>query len=135
MKAVLSDPIAFWSNLLAVGTTVALVGFAYRLIVMRVKMPVRMLAWAGIVIGYYAINVPSSIIPQYLLRGNPGSEILPAVLYGYETYFPQAIFDILITSLVFVALPSAYTRPLWYGLKKAQEQTTERISSMTRSNL
>jgi hypothetical protein len=38
-------------------------------------------------------------------------------LYGYETYFPQAIFDIVITSLVFIALPARYTRPLWYEVQ------------------
>jgi hypothetical protein len=121
MQAVLSDPITFWSNLFAVGTAVALVGIAYRLIFKRLKMPGRLVAWAGIVIAYYALIVPSSIIPQYLLHGNLASEILPAVQYTYKIYFPQAIFDIFITSLVFIALPSTYTRPLWYVPKKALE--------------
>jgi hypothetical protein len=66
MKALLSDSITFWSNLLALGATVVLVSFAYRLIFERLKMPARLLAWATIVIGYYAVSVPSSIVPQYL---------------------------------------------------------------------
>ena len=122
MKAVLGDPITFWSNLLALGATVVLVSFAYRLIFERLKMPARLLAWAIIVIGYYAVSVPSSIVPQYLLQGNAGSEILPAVLDGYGIYFPQAIFDIFLTSLVLIALPSAYTRPLWHAPKTAPIQ-------------
>lgn len=125
MKAVLSDPITFWSNLFALGITIALVGLAYRLIFERLKMPVRLLAWAGIVIAYYAVSIPASIIPQYLLNAEPASEILPAVLYGYKTYVPQAIFDIVITSLVFIALPPAYTRPRWYEPKQASVQNSE----------
>jgi hypothetical protein len=135
MKAVLSDPVTFWSNLLALGITIALVGFAYRLIFERLKMPVRLLAWAGILIVYYAISIPSSIIPQYLLNGEPASEILPAVLYGYETYLPQAIFDIFITSLVFIALPERYRRPLWYRPKKALDQNDEVLGEQENSAL
>lgn len=118
IKEILSDPVVFWSNLLAVGTTLVLLGFAYRLIFEHLKMPVRLLACAGIVIAYYAISTPSTITPQYLLHDSPASEILPAILYGYKTYFPQAIFDIFITSLVFIALPARYARPLWYKPKQ-----------------
>jgi hypothetical protein len=122
MKEILSDPINLRSNLFALGAVVALVGFAYCLIFERLKMPIRLLAWAGIVIAYYAIIVPSTIIPQYLLHEHPTSEILPAVVYGYETYFPQAIFDIFITSLIFIALPERYRRPQWFKPMKTEEQ-------------
>ena len=122
VKAILTVPTIFWSNLRALGITVVLVGFAYRLIFERVKMPARLLPWAGIVIIYYVISIPSSIIPQYFLLGDPISEILPAVLYGYKTYLPQALFDIFFTSLVFIALPARYGRPLWYESKKAPAQ-------------
>ena len=122
MKEIITIPAVFWSNLLALGTTMALVGFAYRLIFERLKMPARLLAWAGIIIAYYFISIPASIIPQYFLLGDPSSEILPAVLGAYTTYIPQAIFDICFTSLVFIALPARYRRPLWYESKKAPEQ-------------
>jgi len=121
MKEIITIPAIFWSNLLALGTTVALVGFAYRLIFEYVKMPARLLTWAGIIIAYYFISIPSSVIPQYLLLGDPTSDILPAVLYTYGTYLPQAIFDIIITSLVFIALPARYTRPLWYEPEKTPD--------------
>ncbi len=114
VAAIVTIPAVFWSNLLALGITVAAIGFAYRLIFERLKMPARLLAWAGIIIVWYLISLPLSLVPQYLLLGNPPSEILPAIQYGYESYFPQAIFDIVITSLVFVALPATYARPLWY---------------------
>jgi hypothetical protein len=122
VAAIVTSPAVFWSNLLALGITVAVIGFAYRLIFERLKMPARLLAWAGIIIVWYLISIPSSIIPQYLLLGDSPSEILPAIQYGYETYFPQAIFDIVITSLIFIALPAAYARPLWYEPKKVGVQ-------------
>jgi len=125
IKEIITVPAVFWSNLLALGTTVALVSFGYRLIFERLKMPVRLLAWAGIIIAYYFISIPSSVIPQYLLLGDPTSEILPAVLFGYKTYIPQAIFDIFFTSLVFIALPRRYLKPLWYEPKLAQGQNGE----------
>jgi hypothetical protein len=125
IKAVLSDPVVIWSNLLALGTLTALIGFAYCLIFERVVMPARLLPWAGIVIAYYVITLPSAMIPQYYLGGEPTYEILPAILGAYKDYIPQAIFDIFITSLVFIALPARYRRPLWYGPKKVPDQNGE----------
>lgn len=113
-KAILNDPASFWSNVIALVITMALVSFAYRLTFERLKSPIRLLAWAGIVLAGYALLVPASTTPQYVLNGDPVSEILPAILYGYQTYLPQVVFDIIITCLVFIALPAAYARPLWY---------------------
>lgn len=113
LKAVITDPAVFWSNLLAVGTILALVGFAYRFIFERWRMPARLLPWAGIVIAYYLLVSPVSITLQNL-SVDTASLILPEVLYSYETYIPQAIFDIFITSLIFIALPLRYSRPLWF---------------------
>ncbi len=121
MKALLATPAVFWVNVIALALNFTLVGLAYRLIFTRARMPLRLLLWAAVVIGFYAIVNPTSIIPQYLLLGDPVSEIWPAVLYGYESQAPQAIFDIFVTSLVFIALPAAYTRPLWYERKPAGE--------------
>lgn len=114
MKAIITVPSIFWSNVLMLGMIEILVGFGYRFIYERVKMPARLLPWAGIVIAYYLLNSPISITLQYFLLGDPLSEVPPAVLYSYQTYVPQAIFDIIITSLIFIALPARYLRPLWY---------------------
>jgi hypothetical protein len=111
MVEIMSDPVVFWTNLLVVGTLVALAGFAYRSIFERVKMPGRLLLWAGIVIAVYIINSPANLVPQYYLHGEVG--VLPAILTSYRVYIPQAIFDIFCTSLVFIALPARYRRPLW----------------------
>jgi hypothetical protein len=116
--------------MLVVGTLVALVGLAYRLIFERTKMPVRLLLWAGIVIVMYIINSPANLVLQYYLYGEVG--VLPAILGAYRVYVPQAIFDIVFTSLVFIALPSSYTRPLWYEPAKVLEQTDKVLDGMTR---
>lgn len=126
MKAVITVPAIFWSNIFALGTTAALVGFAYRFIYERVKMPARLLAWAGIVIAFYVVALPASLTPQYLLLGNPPFEILPAVRSAYSTYLPQAIFDVFLTSLVFIALPARYRRPLWYDVRAFPPPADER---------
>jgi nitrate/nitrite transporter NarK len=119
MKAVSSDPVVLWTNVVVMGTLVALIGFAYRLIFEHVKMPARLLPWAGLVIAFYLLSSPINIGIQFTLKGEAG--ILSAVLGSYKDYIPQAIFDIFFTSLVFTALPARYRRPLWYESKKAPE--------------
>jgi hypothetical protein len=120
LKEALSDPVIFWSNVIVTGTFVALVGFAYRLIFERVKMPARLLPWAGIVIAYYLLYLPANAGAQFYFNGDSG--FLSAILGSYNAYIPQVFFDIFITSLVFIALPSRYRRPLWYEPKKVPEQ-------------
>jgi hypothetical protein len=119
MKEILSDPVTLWSNVLVTGILLALVGFAYRLIFERVKMPARLLPWAGIVIIYYVFQSPILISLQFFISG--GVDLLSNILSSYQTYIPQAIFDICFTSLVFIALPARYRRPLWYESTKTSE--------------
>jgi len=125
MKAVIAIPAVFWSNLLMLGIIETLAGFGYRFIFERLKMPARLAPWAGIVIVYYLLNSPISLTLQYFLLGDPLSEVMPAVLYNYQTYIPQAIFDILITSLIFIALPARYLRPLWYEMPRTSAMPIE----------
>jgi hypothetical protein len=127
MVEALSSPDTYWSNLIALSTFTALVGFAYRLIFERVKMPLRLLPWAGIVITYYVITLPSAIIPQHYISGEPGYEILPAILASYKIYFPQAIFDIFFTSLVFIALSSRYLKPLWIPQRPVEKPMNDKV--------
>jgi len=112
VKAIIGDPVVFWTNLFVVGMLMVLVSFAYRMIFERVKMPLRLAFWAGIVIAVYLINSPANLILQYYLHEEVG--VLPSIIGAYRVYLPQAIFDNIITSLVFIALPARYTRPLWY---------------------
>lgn len=114
IKGVITIPAVFWSNVLVLGMIEIMVSFGYRFIFERLKMPARLLPWAGIVMAYYVLNSPISITLQYLISKDPLSEAPLAIFYSYQTYIPQAIFDIFITSLTFIALPGRYLRPLWY---------------------
>ena len=112
MKTIMSDPVILWTNLSVIGTLLVIVGFVYRWIFERVKMPYRLFLWAGVVITVYLINVPVIIILQFYFLHD--ADALPAIIGTYQDYLPQAIFDIFITSLVFIALPVRLSRPLWY---------------------
>lgn len=124
MVEIWSDPVVFWTNVLVVGTVVALVGFAYRSIFERLRMPWRLLLWAGIVAAVYIIIIPANLVLQHYFHGEVG--VLPVVLATYRVYVPQAIFDILCTSLVFIALPARYRRPLWIKARPAPPAAEEK---------
>lgn len=115
MKEFFSDPINLWSNMIVTGILVALTGFGYRLIYEHVKMPTRLLPWAGIVIAYYIFSGLLNISIQFFLHGEAG--VIPAILSSYRIHILQALFDIFFTSLVFIALPARYRKPLWYESK------------------
>ena len=117
----LSRPNIFWTNLLVPGFVMVLVGLGYRLVFERVNMPARLLPWAAIVIAYYVIISPTILIFQYYFGGDNFATLPSAILSIYKDYIPQAIFDIFITSLIFIALPARYRRPLWY--EKPQNAT------------
>jgi len=112
MQAIVFDPMSFWTNIFVLGMLMALVGFAYRFIFERVKMPQRILWWIGIVILVHVVNIPANLILQHYFNNETG--VLPIILSVYKIYIPQAFFDICIASLVLIALPVRYTRPLWY---------------------
>ena len=110
----LTRPNIFWTNMVIPGLVMALTSFGYSLVFERIKMPARLLPWAGIVIACYILQ-NSVIIPiQYYFGGDNFATLPSAVLSAYRAYIPQAIFDIFITSLIFIALPARYRRPLWY---------------------
>lgn len=115
MQAIVYDPVSFWTNIFVLGMLMVLVGFAYRFIFERVKMLQRILWWVGIVILVHVVNIPANLILQHYFHNEAG--VLPVILSVYKIYLPQAFFDIFITSLVFIALPVRYTRPLWYKLE------------------
>ena len=113
MQELLAAPEVFWPNTVTAGLSLALVGLAYRRIFERLKMPLRLVAWGGIIAAYYILLIPTNNAAQNLLLNDPVSEILPEILYGFQTLYPQAIFDIFFTSLVFIAMPARFRRPLW----------------------
>jgi len=123
MKVIIGDPANFWTNMLVVGILMVIVGFVYRLIFERVKMPARLLPWAGVVIFVYILNSPANITVQSYIKGEPS--VLPDILGSYRTYISQAIFDIFFTSLFFIALPERYRKPQWYESQQAPDRSGE----------
>ena len=119
MQAIANDPVIFWTNFFVLGMLMVLVGFAYRFIFERVELPQRLIWWVGIVILVHVVNIPANLILQHYFHNETG--VWPVILSAYRIYVPQALFDIFITSLVFIALPMRYTRPLWYEMKQASE--------------
>jgi len=119
MQAIVHDPVIFWTNMFVLGVLMSSVGFAYRLIFERVKMPSRLIWWIGIVFLVHVFNIPANLILQHYFHNETG--VLPIILSAYKIYMPQVFFDIFITSLVFIAIPVRYTRPLWYEFKQVSE--------------
>jgi hypothetical protein len=133
MKAVLSDPVMFWTNAIVMGGFMALIGFSYQSIYEHMKMPARILPWAGSVFVLYALHPSILLILQ--TNTNDIKIILTKALEGLKNGALQMLFDIFFTSLVFIALPPSYTHPLWYVPRKAPDQTAGHIKQHDPSNL
>ena len=93
-------------------------GFSYKLLVYnRLKMPTRIIGWAGLVgVYYYAVVAPGFILGNYFFY----PEITEQDLSLFQQYLviakgvaPEAGITILVTSLVLAALPRRHQRPLW----------------------
>lgn len=119
MQAIVYDPVIFWTNLFVLAVLMVLVGFVYRLVFEREKMPQRLVWWVGLVILVHLINIPANLLLQYYFHNETG--VFPVILTAYKIYVPQALFDIFITSLVFIALPVRYSRPRWYEFRQVVE--------------
>jgi hypothetical protein len=123
LQTIIFDPVIFWTNMFVLAMLMVFVAFAYRLFFERVNMPTRLLWWVGIVILVHVINIPANLMLQYYFHDETG--VFPAILGSYKAYVPQVLFDIFVTSLVFIALPKAFAHPLWYELSKSRELVVE----------
>ena len=119
MQAIAHDPAIFWTNMFVLGMLMIFVGFAYRFIFERIRMPQRLIWWIGIVFFVHVVNIPANLILQYYFHSVTG--VLPVIFSAYKIYIPQVFFDVFITSLVFIALPVRHSRPLWYEPMKLPE--------------
>jgi hypothetical protein len=97
-------------------------GFTYKKLVYdKLQMPARLLGWAGLVLAfYYVFAVPGFIIGQSLAYPDlyaefygDGATFLEAYAILGKGALPEAVLTTIITSLVLVALPRKYRRPLW----------------------
>ena len=117
LRAFLVDPLSFWTNSFLMGAFMALIGFCYRAIFERMKIPVRLLPWIGIILAHYAFHPP---ILEFLQTGKVN--FIRSMVGALDFYTLQILFDVFFTSLVFIALPASFAHPLWYASKKALDQ-------------
>lgn len=91
--------------------------FAYRFIFKRIKMPLRLVAWMGILVGYFMMMMvlfPLLNVEQY--------HFSPVAIIGFlqVAWFPalaEMLQTIIISSMILFALPEKYRKPLWYEPK------------------
>jgi hypothetical protein len=97
-------------------------GWAYKKLVFnRLRMPMLVLGWAGLVLEFYFFfAAPGFAIGQLMFYPDQftafyGEEVslVGAYLTLARGVAPEALITTLITSLVIVALPQRYRRPLW----------------------
>lgn len=97
-------------------------GWAYKKLVFnRMQMPVLVLGWAALVMVYYfVIAIPGFVTGQLLFYPDQyaafygeGASLIKAYLTLSQGVVPEALITMIITSLVIVALPRRYRRPLW----------------------
>lgn len=116
------EPVAVIPSLIAHVAGGVWMGFAYRkLVYERLAMPLRIGGWAALVLSYYyLVVVPGFVFGQALLMANDQIET-GVVLYFLPTAYailaqgvvPEALLTTAVTTLVFVAVPRKYHRPLW----------------------
>ena len=97
-------------------------GFTYKTLVHNpLKMPASLIGWVFLVLAYYYVFVvPGFVIGQALFYPEgfieaygAGTSLMRAyTILGWGA-LPEALLTALVTSLVFVALPVRYRRPLW----------------------
>ena len=97
-------------------------GWAYKKLVFnRMQMPMLVLGWAALVVVYYFVfAIPGFVVGQSLFYPDQyvdfygeGTSLIEAYLTLSQGVVPEALITTLITSLVIVALPRRYRRPLW----------------------
>ena len=87
--------------------------FAYkRLVYERLKMPARLIGWIVlIIIYYYILVVPGFAIGLVAFYGEP--DVLGLYLALAKGVVVEVLITTIVTTLVLLALPQKYHRPLW----------------------
>ena len=109
-----------WASLFAHILGGLWMGVSYKhLVYKRLKMPAMLAGWAALVLAYYYVFViPGFVIGQAFFY--PGREPVADVTALIRVYsllaqgvVPEALLTVLVTTLVFSALPRRHRRPLW----------------------
>ena len=121
-------PALYWANVISEGLILLpLFALAYRSIFGRIKMPLRLLAWAGLIAAFYILDVWLLPLLWWLFSGQTiDASFVQNAISGYESWLPQAISDVIITCLLWIALPERYRHPLWYEPKPVISPVTKK---------
>ena len=89
------------------------IAFAYKkLVYERLKMPARLIGWIVlIIIYYYILVVPGFAIGLVAFYGEP--DVLGLYLALAKGVVVEVLITTIVTTLVLLALPQKYHRPLW----------------------
>ena len=97
-------------------------GAAYKLLVYRrMKMPVLLAGWAGLVLVYYYLILAPTVVLMHAIGSLPPEfikrlgTVTPWKLYAKAAQLgtPEILTITLITTVIIAALPPKYRRPLW----------------------
>ena len=97
-----------------------LFGFLYKLLYQRIRMPLLLVGWSLLVVAYYYLFIIPMFVALLLLTGLErmsavfGQEL--SFLQAYTTLgqiaWPEAVATLIITTIILIALPKKYRRPL-----------------------
>jgi hypothetical protein len=89
-------------------------GFAYKkLVYNRLQMPLRLLGWIGSVIIYYFVFAVAGFAIGLSLFYGDKTSIMQLYLAIAKGVVWEVCIVVIVTTLVWFALPSRYTKPLW----------------------
>ncbi|KAF0151881.1 MAG: multi-sensor hybrid histidine kinase [Ignavibacteria bacterium] len=113
------------------------IGWAYKkLIFEKMKMPELILGWFFLILVYYFITYLPGYFITYFFFPNVyhslvGGELPPVetLLKLFRGWVPEIIFTSIYTSLVIIALPNRFRKPLWgRSISKEDNQGIKQIS-------
>ena len=109
------------ASLIAHSVSGLLLGSLYKPVYNRWRMPILLSVWVGLVTAYYYIFLLPTFLATISLA-DPGGI---AVIFGldlstFQAYrslgqaaFPEVLATLIVTSIILIALPGKYRRPLW----------------------
>ncbi|GIK43661.1 MAG: hypothetical protein BroJett011_74940 [Chloroflexota bacterium] len=110
-----------FTSIIAHSLSGLLIGFLYKPVYQRWRMPVLLLGWIVLIVVYYYIFlIPTFLAAISLIQSGGLSDVLGVDLSFFQAYsllalvaFPEVTATLLVTAIILFALPEKYRRPLW----------------------
>lgn len=109
------------TSLIAHGVSGLLIGFLYKPVYKRWPTPALLLGWVVLMAVYYYVFLIPIFLASVRLADPEGiTSVLGADLLFSQAYillaqvaFPEAVATFIVTTIILIALPERYMRPLW----------------------